>query len=695
MNGFSRKLDAGSIKAVLIMFIVLSLIVTGIGYMFMKNREASKLEGTDHYYRAYLGVLKKEHAMLDNLHEARLNMLDYLLTHNKIKKYEALYALKEVMPSYEDWKEAIPGAFKTPEVRAALTGIRGITDSLDKSMISVLAADGHVPVFSNQSDPVDSLSQADTVYESGADGRERFASAGIDGQFDRLHRSMADFDTLLNHAMQDRVSSFHSISNVDILLGIIIAMGVIFSLFIFLLRRNINRSLWQSGQVLEKISKGEIPDRVEEKEDEFKIIRKSSNKMIDYLKDASDFALQIGEGNFKGKFRSKSEKDLLGNALIEMSDRLFKVAEEDKVRNWMNEGQAKFANILRQYGNNLQELGDQLISGLVGYLGAIQGGLFVVREEDGKPVLELLSAFAYDRKKYEKRKIRPGEGLAGQVFLERKEIYIRDLREDHFYIQTGMGTSRPVSVLIVPLMEEDNIEGVLELASLKEMDEHQIAFVKKVAESIASSLRSGKINLKTRQLLDETRQKAEEMAAQEEELRQNMEELAATQEQMERLRADEEKMRKEMEGRQNLLTGILNKMPEQVFVKDGKGKIILLNQAMAEVYGKEVEELTGMTGFESYPEEEAKKLLEEELRIISGGKAYENPEERFTGRDGKSRIVRSRKIPLEISYLGQKGLLCIRTDITETVQLKEELKDREKRMEEIEAQLRKAMGNDA
>jgi len=58
-------------------------------------------------------------------------------------------------------------------------------------------------------------------------------------------------------------------------------------------------------------------------------------------------------------------------------------------------------------------------------------------------------------------------------------------------------------------MDDDNIEGVLELASLKEMDEHQIAFVKQVAESIASSLRSGKINLKTRQLLDETRQKAE------------------------------------------------------------------------------------------------------------------------------------------------------------------------------------------
>ncbi len=687
MAGFKGKLGLGTVKAVLVMFITLSLIVTGSGYLRMKYRESGKLKGLGRYQKEYKVIMKKEQRLLGKLNEARLNMLEYLLTRNEIKRYQALYAIKEVIPSLDAWAEVIPEDLKSQDMRDLLTEIQYILDSLDKSMISVLAVDGNLPGIA-VADPEDSISMADRVYELEGYGADRLKNAGIESQLNRLRHSILNFEIALDNAVNNRVSTFFSKDNTDILLEFIIVMGLIFALFIFLLRRSIRSSLMQSGQVLEKISKGEIPDKVDEQDDEFKIIRTSSNQLIDYLKDASEFAVRIGEGNFKRIFEPKSKEDLLGNALIEMSDRLREVAKEDKVRNWMNEGRAKFANILRQYSNNIHELGDHLISGLVDYVGAVQGGLFVVHEEEGRSALELLSAYAYGRKKYEKRKILPGEGLAGQVFLERKEIYIKDIKEDHFYIQSGMGISRPATALIVPLMDENNIEGVLELAFLNELDEHYITFVKQVAESIASSLRSGKVNQKTKQLLDETRQKAEKMAAQEEELRQNMEELAATQEQMERLRADEEKMRKEIEGRQKLLSGILDKIPEQVFVKDGEGKLILLNQAMADVCGKKPGELLGTTGFESYPPEEAEKLLGEELRIIESGEVYDNPEEQFTDRHGNTRVVWNRKIPFYISYLNQKGLLCIRTDITETQHLKEELKEKEKSIKEIEEKLK-------
>jgi len=255
-----------------------------------------------------------------------------------------------------------------------------------------------------------------------------------------------------------------------------------------------------------------------------------------------------------------------------------------------------------------------------------------------------------------------------------------------------MGISKPASVLIVPLMDEDHIEGVLEIASLQELDQDQIEFVKQVGENIASSLRVGKINHTTRRLLEETRQKAEEMKTQEEELRQNMGELAATQEQMERLRADEGKMQQEIEDRQKMMIDILNKIPEKVFVKDKDGKLILLNQAVADVYGKTIEELLGTTDFDFFSHEEAQEFREAELKVIEKGEIYYNPKEKFKDKEGNIRILQSKKMPFHISYMNQTGLLGVQLDVTEVQQMEDELKKKKKRLNEIEKKLQEEMG---
>ena len=86
----------------------------------------------------------------------------------------------------------------------------------------------------------------------------------------------------------------------------------------------------------------------------------------------------------------------------------------------------------------------------------------------------------------------------------------------------------------MPLQVNDEVEGILELASFRPFAPHEIDFLEKLGESVAAAIRNTRINEKTRSLLTETQQQAEEMRAAEEEMRQNMEELAATQEEMQR-----------------------------------------------------------------------------------------------------------------------------------------------------------------
>ncbi|MCK7537019.1 MAG: GAF domain-containing protein [Marinilabiliales bacterium] len=160
-----------------------------------------------------------------------------------------------------------------------------------------------------------------------------------------------------------------------------------------------------------------------------------------------------------------------------------------------------------------------------------QGGLFIINDDDkNDKFIELLACYAYERRKHLEKRVDLGDGVIGRCVKEQRfNLHDRSAKRLHKYY-SGLGQAVPNVLLVVPLKVNDEIYGVVELAGFNKFEDHIIKFVEEVGESIASTISSTKINIRTNQLLEQSQQQSEEMAAQEEEMRQNMEELQATQE---------------------------------------------------------------------------------------------------------------------------------------------------------------------
>jgi methyl-accepting chemotaxis protein len=369
---------------------------------------------------------------------------------------------------------------------------------------------------------------------------------------------------------------------VGVSISIVLLVVIIIALY---MERNLKRILVFT-RILEK---GGQPEPLQiHSGDEFQEIAEGMNNYLQLKKEKYDFLKTVGQGNDIGTFEPKKD-DVFGKELAIMAERLIQLRNEEQKRmevenrsRWISEGIAQFAEILRSEREDVTELAFRIIQELVKYLSIEMGSLFVTTEnESGEEVLEAVAAYAYDRRKYPDAVFRMGDGLPGTCALEKEKIYIDDIPEDYSDIISGVGQTKPKYVLLVPLKIDQQIFGVLELASLHKLEQHQQDLVEKLAESIATTLSAVKTNERTSRLLEQSQQQAELLLKQEETMRKSLQELE---------NANLELRRKESE-----ITGIINAMNQSSLVAEFSlnGRFININERFLELLESPREQVMG------------------------------------------------------------------------------------------------------
>ncbi|SKC87082.1 GAF domain-containing protein [Ohtaekwangia koreensis] len=313
------------------------------------------------------------------------------------------------------------------------------------------------------------------------------------------------------------------------------------------------------------------------------------------FQNASQFIESISQGKYDATWaelnetnQSLNETNLAGR-LTKMRDQLKQLKKDEEKRLWSNEGLTKFTEIVRNHQQNLSDLSGEIIIYLTKYMGAQQGGLFVLNDANGTEYLELMACYAYDRKKYIERKIDIGVGLIGQAFLEGETTMLTKVPKGYAYISSGMGETIPGCVLIVPLKYNGKIEAIIELIGLNKFEAHEVSFLEKAGEFVAAALQSVRTTDRMHHLLTDSQRQAEIMRAAEEEMRQNMEELSSTQEEIQRREIESGERIKQLEEEQKAL--YLKLQQEEKLNKENQ----LSNSALANALKKLQEREANLT----------------------------------------------------------------------------------------------------
>ncbi|MFN8436956.1 MAG: GAF domain-containing protein [Cytophagales bacterium] len=432
------------------------------------------------------------------------------------------------------------------------------------------------------------------------------------------------------------------------------------------------------------------------------------NKYKSNLESNYILAKEIALGNYKSASENKTDDDF-AKILIEMSSNLLKADSEEKKRTWSLAGHTHLAEIIRQSSNNMSLLSNEIVSYLVKYLKANQGGLYVVHERNNtSKFIKLEACYAYDRKKFVNKEFEINEGLVGQVIFEKETVFMTDIPEGYFEITSGLGQASPRSLLLVPLKLEQNIVGVVEIASFHVFDTHEIEFLEKASESIASILITTQTAQVTEHLLKESQNLAEQLQQQEEEMRQSMEEMQATQEEMrrkeleinrlfidsknnekllqEKMKENEElernskiqtqKLLDEIENNRKIISLVINKLPQKIFLKNSEGRFMLLNESVAKDLNRSVEELIGKNDYDLFSFEEADGFWKVEKEQVLDKKQKIEAYESFTI-NGQLKHFYTVKMPFYFPNSDEIGILGYQADITEIKKLEGKVKDHE------------------
>ena len=257
----------------------------------------------------------------------------------------------------------------------------------------------------------------------------------------------------------------------------------------------------------------------------------------------------VTQGNLTGSIDvvAKGEVETLKNGLNQMIRTLKETSDINVEQDWLKTNLSNFSRLM-QGNKDLQTLADVVIRELCPTLSAQHGAFYMLDQGDEanprEPELVLLASYAFHERKTVANSFEIGQGLVGQAGREKKRILVHSVPGDYIKIGSGLGDALPLNVVVLPVLFEEELIGVVELASFSVLSENALNFLDQLAVSLGVVANAVQASAQTESLLEASQSLSQELQNQQLELTESNQKLEA---QAESLRESESKLKSQQE----------------------------------------------------------------------------------------------------------------------------------------------------
>ena len=333
--------------------------------------------------------------------------------------------------------------------------------------------------------------------------------------------------------LKKSISYYKNIKYVNWLnISIIVILLLVIIQAIFLYRRLYLK--WKDfHNTLNEFSKGNMQEvEIIKESKELYEVSKTTKMFVEYIKEKLNIIEKLADYNFDFEITKSSENDEFAKVLKKLKEKLLvkekqtqQMLKREEIDKWMATGLTEMGRIMRQNTNNLDVFIDEVLKGIMGYTNGVQGAFFLYENKDNKEYLILKKAISYGKERKKDMKIELFEGLIGTAAAEKRFYFFDKVPENYTFIEDTFGKIPPQSLIIMPLVIENQLLGLIEISFIEKLENLKKEFFKRLSGEIAITLSYVKINQRTQELLEQTKKQAEKLQESENQYKLNQEEL--------------------------------------------------------------------------------------------------------------------------------------------------------------------------
>ena len=280
-------------------------------------------------------------------------------------------------------------------------------------------------------------------------------------------------------------------------------------------------------------------------------VNQLADNLTNQIRAMAEVATAITEGDLTRNITVEAQGEVaqLKERVNQMIANLRDTTQKNREQDWLKTNLAKFSGMM-QGQKSLESVSRMIMSELTPLVQASHGTFFVM-DDVGDKTLRLLASYAYKERMHVATRFRLGEGIVGQAALEKKSILLTKVPSDYIHVMSGLGEAAPLNIIVIPILFEDEVRAVIELASFEPFSQIHRLFLDQLSESIGIVLNTIAANARTEELLKQSQSLANELQDQSRELQQQQEQLKRSNQELEQqaqtLRASEEMLREQQE----------------------------------------------------------------------------------------------------------------------------------------------------